>query len=137
MKFNQRRLLAFIIAPIVNSFIFLIFSFFTGGASKLNEGVWLFLFTAVISYIVTLFAGLPAHLILNKYKFTKLIHYVVIGSIISLLPILYFVIYPVFPTVYPLHEAHMMQIALFFFVAQVTVISFWVISRPDKLDYGI
>ena len=137
MKFNQRRLLAFIIAPLVNSFVFLIFSVFSGGANKLSEGVWLFLFTALISYIVTFFAGLPTHLILNKYKFTKLIHYVFIGSLISLLPISYFVIYPIFPEVFPLLRPHMMQIALFFSVAQVTVISFWLISRPDKLDFRV
>jgi len=137
MKFSQRRLLAFIVAPLVNSFIFLIFSVFSGSANKLNEGIWLFLFTALISYVVTLFAGLPAHLILHKYKFTKLINYVFIGSVISIFPISYFVIYPAFPEVFPLLKSHMMQIALFFSVAQVTVISFWLISRPDKLDLRV
>lgn len=137
MRFNQRRLLAFIVAPLVNSFIFLFISVFLGGENKLNEGIWLFLFTALISYAVTFIAGIPAHLILNKYKFTKLIHYIFTGSLISLLPISYFVIYPVFPKMISLHGPHMMQIALFFSVAQVTVISFWLISRPDKLDFRV
>ena len=136
MKFNQRRLLAFIFAPIVNSLIFLIISVFTGGANNLSEGVWLFIFTAIVCYIVTFIAGIPAHLLLNKYELTKLIHYVVMGSIVSLIPISYFVIYPIYPEML-LYEAHIMQIALFFSVAQITVITFWLISRPDKLDCGI
>jgi hypothetical protein len=126
---TNREKLALLIAPISSSFLFLIYSIISGATG----GLWLFLFTAVISYSITLIIGLPIHFLLRKYKRINLISYSIAGILITMIPIAYFIIYPNYGNESPFLMPHLMQSVLFIVVGQVIIVSFWLIARPDKM----
>ena len=127
----MRLLAATLIAPLVTGFILLIVSLLSG---TLRDAGWAFMFTSLVGYAVMLVFGLPTHFGLKKLGFTKLWPYLVAGFLLSIIPIIYFVIYP---RITGPHEVQIyysdIAISAGLTIASIlTVFIFWIIARPDR-----
>jgi hypothetical protein len=127
----RRLFLAFALAPAIPGFIMILLSILTSG---IWEGIWVFALMSAIAYAVATVAGIPAFLVLRKFKANGLLSYVVAGQLLSIIPAVYLVLSPsihqygklkLFPSNY-------VQFALIALIGLVVTLSFWLIARPDR-----
>ena len=130
----MRIIVAFLISPLICSIMILLISLLNKGTGSL----WLFSFVAIIAYIVTFMIGFPVFYLLKKHKKTSLTSFVSAGSVISILPIGYFVLLPVLNTSTTTETGaglfpQAIQIMILFIVCLLTAILFWALARPDRI----
>lgn len=123
---------AFLIAPLTFIFAILIYLILYNGSG----GIWLLSFITTIVYSVTITIGLPVYFLMKKRNKTSLIAYLNVGAGISILPIGYFILIPMFNTVTVNNSGFLpriLQIVIILFSCVLTTASFWLIARPDKM----
>ena len=67
-----------LLAPLTPGVLFVLLSIATG---RPNEGVWMFMASAVLTYPATLVVGLPVHWVFSRFGLVRLGPYVVAGSL--------------------------------------------------------
>lgn len=127
----MRLLIATLVAPLATGFIVLIISLLSG---TLRDAGWAFMFTSLIAYAVMLVFGLPTHFGLKRFGYTKLWLYLVAGFLLSIIPIIYFVIYPRItgPHEVQIYYSDIVISAGLTIASMLTVFVFWIIARPDR-----
>jgi len=132
---NKKLITAFLIAPSSFGAIILAISLLTGNSA---EGLWAFSFIVLIAYPLTITIGIPFYVLLEKLRWTGLLPYLLVGALVSIVPIGYFVIYPrveltqSFPEVSAFPVSHIALSIIILLACLITVFVFWVIARPDK-----
>ncbi len=138
MKIEKNLIKAFLIAPVSFGLLLLVFTMFT---NNVGEGLWGLQFVAFVAYPMTVVLGIPTYIILRKFKLNGLVTYLLSGLALSIAPIMFFVVSP------RLHEIQNnrateifmeSQYGISFIIAFACVFStlvFWLIARPDRLEY--
>jgi hypothetical protein len=127
----MRVLFALLIAPLFPGLVLLIASKMIGAT---GEG-WIFSFSTLVAYSLAVVLGVPVYFFLKQQSFTGLGSYFIAGAIISMVPIVYFVVFPgvnnsgseglVFSW------SHLMQILVILLASTSATCVFWIIARPD------
>lgn len=133
---KSRLKAAFLISPLVFGGVVLVFSLLTGATG----GVWFFLFSSLIAYVLTAIVGFPIYIFLTRFKLVSLSIYLSVAFLISIIPIGYFLIYPaisLYQSGFGQDNFSWVQIkqSLLIIVACIVTVSvFWIIARPDLAD---
>lgn len=128
--FCMRLIIAFITAPIFPGTVLLFFSLITSNA---NEGLWIFTFSALVGYVVTIVLGVPAYALMKKHGLNRLREYFIGGLLLSIAPIIYFIFVPKFSAYEgaKIHMPHVGLVLLFVMASVSATCVFWLIARPD------
>jgi hypothetical protein len=130
---NNRVILAFLIAPVSFGLLFLLFSLFAGKAA---EGALIFQFVALVGYPIALLIGLPLFALFRYLRWNGLVTYALSAVGFSGLLIYLFVVGPSFREGQPIENvflpARLAQMSIISFACITTVITFWLVARPDK-----
>ena len=130
---DRRLVLAFMIAPISFGLLFLLVSSLLG---KFGEGVFVLQFVAFVGYPLALIVGLPLYAFFRYLRWNGLTVYIVSGICFSLMLSFLFVIGPIFlegQSFWNLTSPpRLAQIGIITFACVLTVLTFWMLARPDK-----
>lgn len=126
----MRLTIAFIVAPLIPGTILLFFSLINSNA---NEGVWIFTFSALVGYFLTIALGIPAYILMKNYGFNRLREYLIGGLLLSIVPIIYFIFVPKFSSYegVKIYTPNVGLVLLFIVASMSATCIFWLIARPD------
>jgi len=131
-RFN-RFLIAFLLAP-VSFGILLMLGAILGGKS--GEGVFVLMFVAYVGYPIALIIGLPLFALFRYLRWNGFLTYAISSIGFSALLIALFVVGPAQMQGEPLQgllsATRLAQMGLLTFACTLTVLSFWLIARPDR-----
>lgn len=127
----MRTILALAIAPLSFGTLILVVSAFLGDTSG---GWWVFKLTCLAAYLVAFVGGIPAHLSLKYFGLRRLRHYALVGVLLSLFPVAYFVFSPSRLTTGEIdfYASDVIMTLLIILAGLVTSAAFWSIARPDR-----
>ena len=130
---NNRFIMAFMIAPVSFGLLLWLISMFTG---KPAEGFFMLMFVAYIGYPVALIVGLPLFALFRYMRWNGLTAYAISSVAFSALLIFLFITEPMRQQGQSLedllHPTRLSQMSIIAFACVVTVLSFWLIARPDR-----
>jgi len=131
----KRTLLAFLIAPLVPGLIFLVLSLFSG---ELGTGIWALIVASAVGYGAAIMIGLPVLFVMHRLRFYRLVAYLVMGQLVSLVVGFYLIVYPLATirdepfSLHRLVAANYGQIAIIAFLGLFTTLAYWLVARPDR-----
>ena len=128
-----RFFLGFAIAPVSFGLLLFVISLLTG---KPAEGVLVVLFVAFVGYPVALLFGLPLLLLFERFQWNGLLAYGSSAIAFSFLLIFLFVVAPMLSEGLPLVRlftaTRLTQMCIIAMGCILTVLTFWLIARPDR-----
>lgn len=129
-----RFLIAFLLAPVSFGILLMLLGSFIGG--KPGEGMFVLMFVAYVGYPITLFIGLPLFALFRYLRWNGFLTYAIASLGFSVLLNVLFVIGPAQMQGEPLQDllsmTRLAQMGLLTFACTLTVLSFWLIARPDR-----
>jgi len=129
----SRFLIAFLLAP-VSFGILLMLGAILGG--KPGEGMFVLMFVAYVGYSIALIIGLPLFALFRYLRWNGLLTYAISSIGFSVLLNALFVVGPAQMQGEPLQgllsATRLAQMGLLTFACTLTVLSFWLIARPDR-----
>jgi hypothetical protein len=132
-RFN-RFLIAFLLAPASFGILLMLLGSFIGG--KPGEGMFVLMFVAYVGYPIALVIGLPLFALFRYLRWNGFLTYAISSIGFSALLNVLFVVGPAQIQGEPLQgllsATRLAQMGLLTFACTLTVLSFWLIARPDR-----
>ena len=132
-RFN-RFIIAFLLAPVSFGILLMLLGSFIGG--KPGEGMFVLMFVAYVGYPIALIIGLPLFALFRYLRWNGFLTYAISSIGFSALLVFLFVVGPTLRQGEPLQNLmlapRLAQMAFITFACTLTVLSFWLIARPDR-----
>ncbi len=133
-EYFKRVLLAFFVAPASFGLLIFILSI---PALVGFIGLALFFLTLAVTYPIAIVFGIPMYFLFKRWNFKRLVTYILFSPVFTVLPIAYFILYPIYnqqggDLSKLLEPIYIIFTALIVFASILTVTVFWFIARPDK-----
>lgn len=130
---TKKLFIGILLAPLSFAMLLLLASFVLGAAGPIG-----FVFTLLIGYPLAIVVGLPVYFLMRKLKANGIVSYTVAAVLFGTLLISAFILYPVhYENGGNLDQLflpdRLKQAAFLMFGSFLTVFTFWLIVRPDKL----
>ena len=132
---RTRTVAAFLIAPISFGLVLSLLWWSPSGAI----GIFALMMSAVVGYPLALVIGLPVYFLMKKTGATGLVSYGFMAAVFAAILVGFFIIWPVHAensgdlSSLMLQE-RINQMAFLTFGSFFTLLVFWLIARPDKVD---
>lgn len=130
----MRIFFGFLFAPLFPGLLLLIMSAVRG---NFEEGIWLFGFSCLIAYPLSLVFGTPIYIFLRKRSLNGLASYFGIGALLSVFPAIYFIVLPMINDTtlvvdnFSFVLSKLMLFTTIFLASVSATCMFWFIVRPD------
>lgn len=132
----MRKFAGFLIAPGSFAVLLIAVSIFT---SSPQESTPFILIILAVSYSFSIIIGVPLFLLMSKMGWTGIISYSIAAILCTLILCFLFIILPIYQendgdlsTVFM--SARVMQLLIISVACFLTVLIFWLIARPDRLN---
>ena len=128
-----RFLIAFLLAPVSFGVLLMLIGIAGGKAA---EGTFVLMFVAYVGYPIALVIGLPLFALFRYLRWNGFLTYAISSIGFSTLLVFLFVVGPTLRQGEPLQNLmlapRLAQMAFITFACTLTVLSFWLIARPDR-----
>jgi hypothetical protein len=131
-----RFFIAFLLAPISFGILLMLPGIFFGFGSKPGMSLYVLMFVAYVGYPIALVIGLPLFALFRYLRWNGFLTYAISSFGFSVLLNALFVVGPAQMQGEPLQDllsaTRLAQMGLLTFACTLTVLSFWLIARPDR-----
>lgn len=122
--------MAFVVAPIAFGAVIFALAFFSG---NISGGVWALRLSGIFGYPTGLITGISAYMLMNQRNWVGLPAYLILACIYAVVIAGVMFIWPALASFEHINlTALSLQTVVVLIGCNVTLITFWLIARPDK-----